>query len=182
MSFNSGVARPVVEPRGRLTAFPATGTLHAGVVILAFLAVATISRGAEELASSKAPLARDPLVATKAAYDQAIEEGKGPERTLAEIRRDMAETYRRLTEENRSLQLQQADYERNDPIAKGLREKLVALEKELHQVRASLRSRLDAIEGIRVIEEKRQSLIRQVELLKKQERALAKRMAEKNGS
>lgn len=171
MSFSPITARPPVVTRRRLTAFSWPGTLVAGVAIPAIILASASSGGAEQRAP-ETTAKRDPLVTTQAAYDRAVAEGEGPAKALAEVRRTMAETYRQLTAENRSLQLQQAELERKDPIANGLREKLVALEKEMKQVRASLRARLDAIEEIREIEEKRQVLIRQVELLKKEERAL----------
>lgn len=115
---------------------------------------------------------RDSTAATKAAYASAIESADGPTRELAEIRMRLAEAYEELNRENALLNQRQREYERNDPIARGLREKVVAVEKELVQLRQSLQSRLEAIEEIRDIESRRKELITHLQDLKQQERKL----------
>ena len=116
---------------------------------------------------------RNPQVATERAYSESVDLADSDESfELATLRKEIAETYQRLAKENRNLLQQQAHLERNDPIAKGLRERLIQAEKQVRKIRSSLQSRLEAIEEIRTIDIRREELIKEVELLKKRERAL----------
>ena len=115
---------------------------------------------------------RDSAAATRAAHASAIQSAGGPAEELAEIRLQLAEAYEELNKENAILNQMQREHERKDPIARGLREKMVAVEKDLVQMRQSLHSRLEAIEEVRDIESRRKELLADVKDLKQQERKL----------
>lgn len=118
---------------------------------------------------------RDTMAATRAAHASVIQSAEGPAGELAEIRLRLAEAYEELSRENASLNQKQRECEQNDPIARGLRNKLVAAEKELVQLRQSLQSRLEAIEEIQAVELRRKELLLYVQELRQQEKEVVAR-------
>lgn len=82
-----------------------------------------------------------------------------------------AEVYQRLVARNRELLARQRKLEYEDPIASGLKTKLIAARKQVESLRLSLQVRLDAIEEIQEIEAERRDLMNQLQELRTKTRA-----------
>ena len=120
----------------------------------------------------RADAERDSAVATEAIRVSEVQSTEDLPEELAGIRRQLAATYAELSNENAILSHLQREYERTDPAARELREKLKAVEKDLVRLRQSLDSRLEAMGEIRDIESRRKELLAHVKDLKEQERKL----------
>ena len=132
------------------------------------------------LAADQAPefTERDPMVATRMAYDAAVDSSDEGVSELAVVRRDLARAYERLGEENRLLLSRQVEIERSDPIAKRILDELLAAEKEVRLLRSRLKSRLGAIDEFQALEVKRRKLVSKVEDLRRRERDLKVKLTE----
>jgi hypothetical protein len=75
--------------------------------------------------------------------------------------------YQQLMARNRELLQRRRQLEYEDPIASGLKKKLVAAEKDVLALRRSLQARLDAIEEIQEVEAERRKLMSQLQELKR---------------
>lgn len=96
----------------------------------------------------------------------------GADRELRILQSQIFQANKRLELENRKLNIRQRELELQDPIAKGLREKVIEREKELVELRRSLHSRLEAIPEIQELQGERSKLISEIKKLREQERAL----------
>lgn len=111
--------------------------------------------------------------AVRQQHQQAVEEAASDaEREMAVLRARIFEANQHFAADNRELQARQRELELTDPIARGLREKLIEREKELLQLRQSLQSRLDAIPEIQEIRRRRDALAGELRSLRQREREL----------
>ena len=115
---------------------------------------------------------RDALAEVRKAYEGAIDTDDESARELATIRREIAETQKRVGQENHLLLGQMRELQRNDPIARRIHEELLAAEKEVRELRARLQSRLKAMEEYRDLNAKRLELVAEVQELRNRERIL----------
>lgn len=70
-----------------------------------------------------------------------------------------------LARRNQELIQRIAELEREDPIAAGLRAKMVERQKEVESLRESLKARLEAIEEIQKLEEDRRQVVQELQKL-----------------
>ena len=89
----------------------------------------------------------------------------------ASVPPESADLYRELAQRNQALLQRRRELEYEDPIASGLKKKLIAAEKEVVALRKSLQIRLDAIEEIQAIEAERIDVMQQLQKLRSQSRA-----------
>jgi predicted nucleic acid-binding Zn-ribbon protein len=125
---------------------------------------------------------RDPLEATRLAYRQSVDEAAPSESELAKVRLELAEAYKKLAAENKVFQRRQREFERSDPIANGLRKKLLYAERQVRELRASLNSRIEAIEEIQALDDQRRDLMAELNALRDRQRELQTGMAAAKGS
>jgi len=85
---------------------------------------------------------------------------------VVDLQRALARAFEKLAAENELMISRQRELEYADPIAKGLREKLIALEKEVLALRRSLQSRLEAIPEMGAIQDRRQDLLKDIQQLR----------------
>ena len=95
------------------------------------------------------------------------------EEELQRVRASLSERRQELASRNQELVARQAELEREDPIAKGLREKMVEHQREVEALRRSLKARLEAIEEIQVLEAARREVIDELQQLALQEREVS---------
>lgn len=79
---------------------------------------------------------------------------------------ESVELYRELAERNRALLQRRRELEYEDPIASGLKKKLVAAEKDVLALRRSLQARLDAIDEIKAVEAERRKVMQELQKLR----------------
>lgn len=70
-----------------------------------------------------------------------------------------------LARRNQELMTRIAELERQDPIASGLRAKMVERQKEIESLRESLKARLEAIEEIQALEQERRQVVQDLQKL-----------------
>jgi hypothetical protein len=136
-----------------------------GILILACAVVGCLARGAEAETGRVAVPAGMPDAQTVERLRTAVTEGVS-RKLESELDAERAELLRRLAARNRELLEERRRLEYEDPIAAGLKEKLVAAEKEVLALRRSLQARLDALEEIRIIEAERGALMQQLQELR----------------
>lgn len=118
------------------------------------------------------------LLAADAEGAAEIEEVPALELQLQEVRASLSERRQALAQRNQELVARQAELEREDPIASGLRAKMVEHQREVEALRRSLKVRLEAIEEIQALEAERREVIEELQQLAIQERELSEAVRE----
>ena len=108
--------------------------------------------------------ASDPLKPVQESAE--LPQAESAKKQVVELQRELAEALEKLAAENQFIIRRQRELEYADPIAKGLRENLVVLEKEVLVLRRSLQSRLEAIPEMAAIQDRRQVLLKRIQQLR----------------